>query len=110
LSLILDRVCDVYRLQTDSSDSNKESYQSYAPLQDIAINWQPANAEDTILAGGTFGQTYIGFTTASGILEGDKLVMQQTGEVMMVKGRSNWNSPDLSPHTELLLVEFETSE
>lgn len=110
MSLILDRVCDVFRLTLDSGSTTKESYVQYTVLNNTPLNWQPANSEDTILAGGVFGQTYVGFTTASGILEGDKLVMQQTGEVLMVRGKSNWNSPDLAPHTELLLVEFETSE
>jgi len=36
--------------------------------------------------------------------------MQVTGEVMMVRGKTNWQSPDLIPHTELLLTEFETNE
>ena len=76
MSLILDRVCDVWRLQTDSGNTSKESYQAYVPLQDIALNWQPAGAEDTVIAGVAFGQAYTAFTTASGILEGDKLVMQ----------------------------------
>ncbi len=62
------------------------------------------------MANGVFGQTYVGFTTASGILEGDKLVAQNTGEVFMVKGKQNWMSPDMEPHIELLLTEFETSE
>ena len=110
ISLILDRVCDIWRLQPDSNNSNKESYQLYVPLSNLAINTQPANSEDTIIAGGVFGQAYIGFTTASGILEGDKIVMQVTGEVMMVRGKTNWQSPDLIPHTELLLTEFETNE
>lgn len=110
MSLLLDRVCDVWRLSLEVGNSQKEAYAQYAVLNNTAINIQPGNSEDVILAGGTFGQTYIGFTTASGILEGDKLVMQQTGEVLMVRGKSNWQSPDLAPHTELLLVEFETAE
>ncbi|HLA88478.1 MAG TPA: hypothetical protein VJL10_10675 [Anaerolineales bacterium] len=110
MGLILDRVCDVHRLSADLDNANKEAYVAYAPLANIAINWQPATAEDTVIAGVVFGQAYTAFTTASGILEGDKLVMQQTGEVFIVRGKSNWNSPDLAPHTELLLTEFETTE
>jgi ABC-type uncharacterized transport system auxiliary subunit len=110
MTLILDRVTDVYRLETDSDNSNKESYVQYTPLNNTAINWQPAQPEDTVVAGGVFGQAYVAFTTASGILEGDKLVIQNTGEVFIVKGKQNWQSPDLIPHTELLLTEFETDE
>jgi len=108
--MILDRVADIYRLQTDPGNAYKESYTAYTPLQDIAINIQPAQAEDTVIAGGVFGQSYVCFTTYSGILEGDKMVVQQTGEVLIVKGKQNWMSPDGIPHIELLLTEFETSE
>lgn len=110
MSLILDRVANVSRLQPDSGNANKESYQTYIPLQNVAINVQPASAEDTVIAGGAFGQAFTAFTTASGILEGDKLVMLKTFEVFIVRGKSNWMSPDLAPHIELLLTEFETTE
>ena len=104
-------MANIFRLSLDSGSTTKESYVQYTPLDNTPLNLQPAGAEDVVVAGGAFGQTYIGFTTASGILEGDKLVMQQTGEVLMVKGKSNWQSPDLgASHTELLLVEFETGE
>ena len=39
-----------------------------------------------------------------------KEVIQKTAEVMMVKGKQNWMSPDGIPHIELLLTEFETGE
>jgi hypothetical protein len=110
MSLILDRVADISRLSPDSTNTHKESYVSYLPLANIPLNVQPAQAEDVVVAGGVFGQTYIGFTTASGILEGDKLILQLTGEQFIVKGKQNWMSPDLAPHIELLLVEFETGE
>lgn len=110
MSLILDRVADIWRLQPDSNNSNKESYQLYSPLTAISLNCQPGTAEDTLMADGVFGHTWIGFTTYSGILPGDKLVVQVTGEVLMVKGKQNWQSPALAPYTELLLTEFETSE
>lgn len=105
MSLILDRVIDISRLKTDTGNSNKESYQSYSPLQNIACNIQPAAAEDTVIADGVFGQTFICFTTVSGILEGDKAIDQETGEVFIVKGKSNWMTPSLAPHAEYLLVQ-----
>ena len=111
MSLILDRVVDIWRLSLDVGSTTKESYVQYTPLDDTPINWQPANNEDVIVAGGVFGQTYVAFTTVSGILEGDKLVAQQTGESFIVRGKSNWESPAIGgSHTELLLVEFETGE
>ena len=110
MSLILDRVIHVSRLQADNDNANKEQYASYTPLQNIAINIQPAGAEDIVAADGVFGQAYVAFTTASGILEGDKLTDTVTGETFIVKGRTNWFTPQLAPHIELLLTEFETAE
>jgi len=108
--IILDRVCDIYRLTRDTNNTNKEVFASYLPLQAIAINVQPASPEETLMAGVVFGQAYTGFTTASGILKGDKLIVRTTGEVLRVKGKENWMSPDMEPHIELLLIKFETEE
>lgn len=110
MSLILDRVLNVSRLQKDSDNTSKESYQSYVPLQNVPMNIQVAQAEDVVIANGVFGQTYIAFTTYSGILSGDKLTDTTTAEVFMVKGKSNWMSPALIPHIELILIKWETVE
>lgn len=108
--LILDRVVNVARLTQDSNNTSKESYQNHTPLQGISINVQPANNEDVVVANGVFGQTYIGFTTYSGILSGDRLTDTTTSEAFMVKGKTNWMTPTLIPHIELLLVKWETVE
>lgn len=108
--IILDRVVNIARLTKDSGNTNKESYQNHVPLQNIAINIQPATAEDTVIANGVFGQTYIGFTTYSGILSGDRLTDTTTAEAFMVKGKTNWMTPALIPHIELLLIKWETVE
>ena len=108
--IILDRVCNVARLTKDTGNTNKESYQNHTPLLNISINIQPAQAEDVVIANGVFGQTFIGFTTYSGILSGDRLTDTVTGEAFMVKGRTSWMSPALLPHIELLLVKWETTE
>lgn len=108
--MFFDRVVNVARLVKDSNNRKKESYKTYSPLYNTSIQIQPASAEDTVIADGTFGQAYIGFTTASGILEGDKLTDIKTGETFIVKGKTNWMSPSFIPHVELLLVQFETSE
>ena len=110
MSLILDRVVSVKRLLADTDNTDKEQYQAFAPLANVAINIQPAGAEDSIIADGTFGQAYIAFTTVSGIRSGDKLTDQVTGETFIVKGLTNWMSTSLIPHIELLLTEFETAE
>jgi len=109
--MFFDRVGDIYRIQKLSTNRKKESYQLYAPLANVALNVQPAANEDVVVAGdGTFAQAYTAFTTASGVLEGDKIILQQTGEVFIVKGKTNWMSPSDLAHVELLLTEFETSE
>jgi hypothetical protein len=109
--LILDRAGSVHRLQKDNDNTKKESYVAYLPLANVAFNAQPASTEDILMVGpGNFGQIYSGFTTYSGVLEGDKLVDQNTGEVFYVKGRQNWMTPGLAPHIELLLTEFATAE
>src|SRR3990167_11454047 len=102
MGLILDHSVNVFRLSLDVGSSIKESYQQYTVLNSTPINVQPSSNEDAIVAGVTFGQAYTAFTTVSGILEGDKLVDQATGEVFIVRGKSNWMSPSLAPHTELL--------
>lgn len=108
--MILDRVCNIFRLSVDVDNTNKESYSSYVPLQNCACQIQPGQAEDVLLADGTYSQTYVCFTTYSGILEGDKLIDQVTNETFIVKGKKNWMSPDLIRHTELLLTQPETTE
>lgn len=108
--LILDRVINVARLTKDTGNTSKESYQNHTPLLNISINVQPGTAEDTVIANGVFGQTYIGFTTYSGVLSGDRLTDTTSGEQFMVKGKTNWMTPTLIPHIELLLVKLETVE
>jgi hypothetical protein len=110
MGLILDRVVRTQRLTVDSGNSEKESYQDHAPLQSVAINIQPASPEDTIVVDGVFGQTYIGYTTESGVLSGDKLIDDTLSEAFLVKGKENWMTPALAPHVELTLVKTETQE
>lgn len=105
--MIFDHTVNVSRLLPDSTNTNKESYASYAPLQNIACNIQPSAPEDVVMADGVFGQTYTCFTTASGILEGDLLTVELTNEMFRVKGKTNWMGSSLIPHIELLLVQFE---
>lgn len=59
------------------------------------------------MANGVFGQTYIGFTTESGVLSGDHLTVSGTGKTFRVKGIQDWQLPDLSPHIEWSLISME---
>jgi hypothetical protein len=107
MSLILDTIVSVERLTKDSDNSNKESYQPNLALQCVKCQLQPAGAEDTAIAQGVFGQTYIGFTLESGVLSGDHLTVSGTGKTYRVKGIQDWGLPDLSPHIEWTLVSME---
>ena len=107
MSLILDTIVSVKRLTRDSDNSNKESYQPNLALQCVKCQLQPASAEDTAISGGVFGQTWIGFTTESGVLSGDHLTVSGTGKAYRVKGIQDWQLPDLSPHIEWTLVTME---
>lgn len=107
MSLIVDTVVSISRLTRDSNNSNKESYQPNLALQCVKCQLQPASAEDTAISNGVFGQTYIGFTTESGVLTGDHLTVSGTGKTYRVKGIQDWSLPDLSPHFEWTLVDME---
>ena len=110
MSLILDRVCSVSRITRNVDDADKEQYQPDLGLTGVAINIQPASAEDTILVDGTFAQSWIAFTTESGVRSGDLLTisgakLDYEARNMVVKGITNWDMYEL-PHYELLLTEF----
>lgn len=105
--MILDRLISIARLTKDSDNAQKESYVSNAALQAVRCQIQPASPEDTAIAEGVYGQTYLGFTSISGILSGDKVTVSGTGEVFRVKGVEDWSYPDLSPHFEFTLVRWE---
>lgn len=111
MSLILDRICYVSHLTKNVNNSKKESYVIDQALAGIAINIQPGAAEDTILSDGNFAQTWIAFTTESGIRSGDKITVSgyEHSRVFMVKGIEDWDMLDI-PHYELTLAEFEENE
>jgi hypothetical protein len=110
MSLILDRIISISRLIQDADNPNKESYQPNLALQTVSCNLQPATPQDTAIAQGVFGQTYICFTTESGIKSGDKVTVSGTGEKFVVRGIEDWSYPDLSPHFELTLVAMEEED
>lgn len=110
MSLILDRICNISHLTSDTDNANKEQYQTDAGLTAVAINIQPASAEDTILSDGTFAQAWIGFVTQSGLRSGDLLTISGAKlgypqRPMVIKGVTDWDMFEI-PHYELLLTEF----
>jgi len=112
--LIQDRICRVAHLAKLEIDNDKEEFKADAGLLNVAINIQPASAEDTLLSDGTFHQTWLGFTAESGIRSGDILTISgaNIGDLprdMVVKGVENWDQGDL-PHYEITLTEFMEGE
>ena len=107
MSILQDAVVSIYRLTKDADNADKEQYQANAALASVKCQIQPATASETAIAEGVFGKTYTMFTTESGIKEGDKVVLADTGEIFRVKGIMNWADIDLIPHYEMTLVEFE---
>lgn len=110
MGLIQDRIVAISRLQVDADNANKEQYVVNEALSFIAVNIQPATAQDTAIAQGVYGQTYTMFTTESGILSGDKVTVSGTGQIFIVRGVEDWSYPDLAPHYEITLVEMEENE
>ena len=104
--MILDRTVAVKRLQVYVSDADNDGYSNIAGLQDVKINIQPASPEQTAIADGVFGQTYRGYLTQSGILDGDHLTVSGNWDTYKVVGVENWNFPPL-PHFELTLFKAE---
>lgn len=101
---ILDRVVSVEKLIKDSDNANKESFTIDLGLQAVKMNIQPASAEDTVLVDGVFAKTSTGFTTHSGISQGDRVTVSGTGTKYVVKGVEDWNF-DPIPHFRLLLIQ-----
>jgi len=108
--MILDHAISVARLKKDSDNSKKESYSLIEGLQSVKCQLQPASPEETIVVNGIFGQTYIGFTTNSGVLVGDRITVSGTGEWLTVRGVEDWSYVQGIPHYELTLVRFEEDE
>lgn len=71
--------------------ANKQGYVADVGLSAVPCNIQPTEPEILALMGGAFGKGYTIFTTASGILEGDRLTSSGTGDIYIVKGRQNFN-------------------
>ncbi len=90
------------RLSPDPTNNDKESYAVINPS--FPIDVQPATAELTAITEGVYGQTFLGFTTYSGIALGDRITISGTSLGYKVKGVNNWNYGPL-PHVELVLFQ-----
>lgn len=102
--IILDAIVAISRLTQDATNTKKESYAPNLALSAVKCQIQPATPEETAVAEGVFGQTYIMFTTYSGIFSGDKVTVSGTGEAFRVRGVENWAQIEGAPHYEVTLV------
>lgn len=108
--MFFDQVLSISRLQKDVDNTDKESYQPNLALQSVSCNIQPASPEQVAMMDGLYSQSFICFTTESGIMVGDKAIQESNGQLFRVKGREDWDMTDLIPHIELTLVRFEDEE
>ena len=107
MSLIYDNLISIKRLTKDSTNISKESYQPNLALQAIKCQIQPASAEDTAISDGVYAQTFICFTTESGICSGDHVTISGTSETFRVRGIEDLSQIDIIPHYEITLIQME---
>lgn len=100
-SILTDKYVSVEHLVKDSG-ANTEGYVADLGLAAVPVNIQPSSKEVIALNGGMFGKSYTIFTTASGILETDRLtVVSGTYSTQyLVKGHEDYGYFDAS-HYEL---------
>lgn len=108
--MMLDQIISIKRLTRDLDNPNKEMYVDNMALQQVKCNLQPATGEDTAIADGVFAQTYICYTTQSGLLPGDLATVFGTGQTYRIKGIEDWSQTDLIPHFEAIFVKFEDEQ
>jgi len=105
-SIITDAIISIQRLTKDVDNTSKEQFQTNLALASVKIEIQPASPAETAITEGVYGQTYLAFTTESGLLVGDRVTVSGTGEIYKIKGIEDW-SMDPVAHFELTLVKFD---
>ena len=110
MSLLLDHIVAISRLQKDADNTSKEQFQPNLALQQIKCQIQPATSEQVAISNGVFGQTFVMFTTQSGIFTGDKVTVSGTGETMRVRGVEDWSQIEGAPHYEITMMRMEEEE
>lgn len=101
--MILEKIVSVKYLLPEAADADKEGYVSNLALSNVRINIQPASEQTLSLVDGVMGQTFTAFLTQSGIAEGNYLTVSGTSNNFVVRGITDWSSPTLIPHYQLLL-------
>ena len=102
--MFLNQNASVARLSPNSSDNDKEAYVELTGKTNIPINIQPASDQLIAVSEGVFGQTYVAFTSVSGIEIGDRVTLSGLNKRFIVKGVKDWYYEPI-PHLELLLFE-----
>ena len=101
--MYFDKVVFVETLVPYASDANKEGFVSCSGFvgpggiktSAIRMNIQPMSDQMTILIEGVIGKTFVGYTTASGLVEGMRVTVSgRPNEQYDVQGRKNY---DYSP-------------
>lgn len=105
-NLFTNTYVSVEHLTVDTLNSNTEGYVTDIGLAAVPCNIQPSSPEVTALNNGAYGKGYTLFTTASGILETDRLttVSGSYSTQYIVKGKQNFNYA-LAQHIELYIEE-----
>ena len=106
MSVITDAIISIKRITKDVDNQDKEQLQLNLALAAVKIQIQPASPAETAIAGGVVGQTYLAFTTNSGLMVSDHVTVSGTGEILSVRGIEDW-SMDPAPHFELTLIKFD---
>lgn len=106
MSVITDAIVSIKRLTKDTDNTSKEQHRANAALAAVKVQLQPATPAETAIAGGPVGQTYIAFTTESGLMVSDHVTVSGTGEILKIKGIEDW-SMDPAPHFELTLIKYD---
>lgn len=96
----------VEHITVDGSGLSTEGYAFDLGLAAVPVNIQPSSSEVVMLYGGAYGKMHTLFTTASGILETDRLTTVSGSDTTqyIVKGKQNFNY-GLAQHIELYIEE-----
>lgn len=106
-NLLLSSYVSVEHVSLDTGSTTKEGYLADIGLAAVHVNIQPASMELLALYGGAYGKAFTVFTTASGILETDRLTTVSgtgTPKVYIVKGKMNFDYGQ-GQHIELYVEE-----
>lgn len=95
----------VEHFKLDVGSLSKEGYSPDASLLAVACNIQPTSPEIAALYGGAYGKAYTMFTTASGILESDRITVISGSKSFIVKGKQLYNYGPIQ-HSEYYLEEI----